>query len=129
MERVLTNELGQHVGKEVLIKGWLHKRRDLGGLVFAVIRDRAGLVQVVIRSEAEQKKLEGLMGGTVLEVRGKVEAEPRAMGGVEIHDPRVTVLMPVDEVPPIEFDKPIDHKPENQDTLFEHRVYNLRNPD
>jgi nondiscriminating aspartyl-tRNA synthetase len=127
--RILADDLGHHIGKTVMVRGWLHKRRDLGGIVFLVVRDRSGLVQVVVRSEAEQKKLDGLMGGTVLEIQGKVAAEPRAMGGVEMHEPVITVISPVTDVPPIEFDKPIDHKPENQDTLFEHRVYNLRNLD
>jgi nondiscriminating aspartyl-tRNA synthetase len=127
--RVLTSELPQHIGQEVTIKGWLHKRRDLGAIVFVVLRDRSGVVQIVIHSEAQQKKLDGLYGGTVLAVHGKVVAEPRAVGGVELHEPEFEVLMPVTDVPPIEFEKPIDHKPENQDTLFENRVYNLRNPD
>jgi nondiscriminating aspartyl-tRNA synthetase len=112
-----------------MLRGWLHKRRDLGGIVFLVLRDRGGLVQVVIHSADEQKKLEGLYAGTVLEVHGNVASEPRAVGGVELHEPNITVVMPVSDVPPVEFDKPIDHKPENHETLFENRVYNLRNPD
>jgi nondiscriminating aspartyl-tRNA synthetase len=127
--RTLTSDLPQHVDKKVSVKGWLHKRRDLGGIVFVVLRDRGGLVQVVIKDEAEQQKLAGLQGGTVLEITGKVVSEPRAMGGVEIHDPKLEIITPVTDVPPIEFDKPIDHKSENQDTLFDNRVYNLRNPD
>jgi len=125
--RILTNQLGQHVGKTVTVKGWLHKRRDLGGIMFLVLRDRGGVVQVVVRSDAEQKKLDGLYAGTVLEIHGQVAAEPRAVGGVELHAPELTVLLPVTEVPPIEIDKPIDHNPENFDTLFENRVYNVRN--
>ncbi|HEY2004717.1 MAG TPA: aspartate--tRNA(Asn) ligase [Candidatus Saccharimonadia bacterium] len=127
MTRVITSELGHHVGGEVTVKGWLHKRRDLGGIVFLVVRDRGGVVQIVVRSEDEQKKLDGLYAGTVLQVRGKVVAEPRAAGGVEIHEPELEIMMPVTEVPPIEIDKPIDHNPENFDTLFENRVYNTRN--
>ncbi|HUD11189.1 MAG TPA: aspartate--tRNA(Asn) ligase [Candidatus Saccharimonadia bacterium] len=129
MTRTLTSELGSKTGKEVTVKGWLHKRRDLGGIMFLVLRDRAGLVQVVVKDEAEQKKLEGLYAGTVLEITGMVAGEPRAQGGVEMHNPQLTVMMPVKDVPPIEFEKPIDHTPENQDTLFDNRVYNLRNPD
>lgn len=127
--RILSRELDQHVGKSVMVRGWLHKRRDLGGIMFLVIRDRAGLIQVVTKDEAEQKKLDGLYAGTVVEITGKVKSEPRATGGVELHDPVITVLMPISEVAPIEYDKPIDHVPENQDTLFDNRVYNLRNPD
>lgn len=127
--RVLTNELNQHIGKTVMVQGWLHKRRDLGGIVFLVLRDRGGLVQIIVRSGDEQKKLEGLYAGTVLEVHGKVVEEPRAAGGVEMHEPKLTVITEVRDVPPIEIDKPIDHKSENFDTLFEYRALNLRNPD
>ncbi len=127
--RVLNSELTKHSDHEVTIKGWLHKRRDLGGIVFLVIRDRTGIVQVVVRSEEEQAKLSGLYAGTVLEIHGKVVKEPRAVGGVEVHEPHITVLVPVTDVPPIEVDKPIDHNPENFDTLFENRVYNTRNLD
>jgi nondiscriminating aspartyl-tRNA synthetase len=127
MTRVITNELKQHAGKVVTVKGWFHKRRDLGGILFLVLRDRGGIVQIIVRSADEQKKLEGLYAGTVLEVHGKVVEEPRAVGGVEIHEPELTVVVPVETVPPIEIDKPIDHNPENFDTLFENRVYNVRN--
>lgn len=127
--RVLTSELPTHIDHSVTVKGWLHKRRDLGGIMFLVLRDRSGLVQVVVRSEQEQAKLEGLYAGTVLRIDGKAVKEPRAMGGVELHEPSIEVLVPVTEVPPIEMDKPIDHNPENFDTLFENRVYNVRNVD
>ncbi|HVQ44769.1 MAG TPA: aspartate--tRNA(Asn) ligase [Candidatus Saccharimonadia bacterium] len=127
MKRLLTGELATEAGKKVLVKGWLHKRRDLGALVFVVLRDRDGVVQMVVKDEAEQKKLEGLYPGTVLEVHGTVVAEPRAAGGVEIHDPELVVISPVSDVPPIEIDKAIDHKSENFDTLFEYRALNLRN--
>jgi nondiscriminating aspartyl-tRNA synthetase len=130
MKRVLTDELKATRRQGSNLKGWLHKRRDLGALVFVVLRDRHGLVQIVVKDEAEQAKLEGLMGGTVLEIHGTVKDEPRAAWVAWRFTTRsITVMVPVTEVPPIEFDKPIDHKPENQDTLFEHRVYNLRNID
>ena len=125
--RTLTSELTEHIGKRVTVEGWLYKRRDLGALVFAVLRDRGGLVQIVIKDEAEQHKLEGLYAGTVLRVHGLAKAEPRAMGGVEIHEPTLEIVTPVEEVAPIEVDKPIDHNSENFDTLFENRAVNLRN--
>jgi len=63
----------------------------------------------------------------VLKVDGTVTEEPRAPGGVELHDVTVAVEVPVTEEPPIEIDKPLSHKPENLDTLFEQRVIGLRN--
>lgn len=125
--RTISQDLPQHIGKKVTISGWLHKKRALGGLMFIVLRDRGGLTQVVIDKEAEEEKLRGLQVGTVLSVTGEVVEEKRAQGGVEIHEPTIVVEVPVEEPPLIEIDKPIDHTPDNLDTLFENRVINLRN--
>ena len=127
MERVLTSDVAKHAGKAVLVRGWLHKKRLLGGLNFIVIRDRGGLVQMVVEDEAEVEKLRGMQIGTVLEVTGQVHEEPRAPGGAEIRQPKLTVMVPVTDESPIEIDKPLSHKPENLDTLFENRVIGLRN--
>ena len=125
--RVLSSEVKDHVGKTVHIKGWLHKKRLLGGLTFINVRDRRGVVQVVIQDKEQVEKLRGLQIGTVLAVEGAVKEEPRAPGGAELHDAKLTVLVPVTDEPPIEIDKPLSHKPDNLDTLFEHRVLGLRN--
>lgn len=125
--RVLSSEVKDHVGSQVHIEGWLHKKRLLGGLTFINVRDRKGLVQVVIQDKDEVEKLRGLQIGTVLTVDGTVKEEPRAPGGAELHDAKLEVLVPVTDEPPVEIDKPLSHKPDNLDTLFEHRVVGLRN--
>lgn len=127
MSRTLSRDVAANVGKAVTVKGWLHKKRLLGGLTFINVRDRAGLTQVVIKDKAEVEKLRGLQIGTVLAVSGMVAEEPRAPGGAEIHDSKIEVLVPVTDEPPIEIDKPLSHKPDNLDTLFDHRVLGLRN--
>lgn len=127
MDRVLSSDVSKYIGKKIVIKGWLHKKRLLGGLTFINIRDRRGLVQVLIEDKAETEKLRGMQIGSVLTIEGEVKEEPRAPGGAEIFNPSVTVDVPVTDEPPIEIDKPIQHKPENLDTLFEHRVLNIRN--
>lgn len=126
-DRVLSSELKDHIGKKVCIKGWLHKKRLLGGLTFINVRDRRGVTQVLIQDKNEVEKLRGLHIGTVLIVVGTVFDEPRSPLGVEIHNPEITIDVPVTDEPPIEIDKPIQHKAENLDTLFEHRVLNIRN--
>lgn len=123
--RVLSNELAGLAGKQVVVEGWLHKKRLLGGLNFITLRDRRGLVQMLIEDKDEMEKLRGMMVGTVLRVSGKVVADERAPGGAELHDVSLEIMTPVTDEPPIEVDKPIDHK--NLDTLFEHRVLNIRN--
>ena len=127
MTRVLSRDIAKHIGKEVEIQGWVHKKRLLGGLNFISLRDRSGLIQMVIEDKSEVEKLRGLHIGTVLKVTGKAVEEERAPGGAELHKPKIEVLVPVTEEPPIEIDKPIDHKPENQDTLFDNRPVSLRN--
>lgn len=125
--RTLTKELASHVGETITIEGWLHKKRLLGGLNFITLRDRSGLAQSLIADKEELEKLRGLQIGTILSLTGTVTADERAPGGAELHDVKVEVLVPVTDEPPIEIDKPIDHKSENLDTLFEHRVIGLRN--
>ncbi len=125
--RILSSDIAQHVGEAVHIEGWLHKKRLLGGLTFINVRDRRGLTQVVIKDKDEVEKLRGLQIGTVLAVDGTAVEEPRAPGGAELHDATLEVLVPVTDEPPIEIDKPIPHKAENLDTLFEYRVLNIRN--
>lgn len=127
MNRVLSRDVNKHIGKKIKISGWLHKKRKLGGLNFINLRDRSGLVQVLIEDKEEIEKLRGLQIGTVLQVEGKVIKDDRAPNGAEIHDPVLEVEVAVTEEPPIEIDKPIDHKPENLDTLFEYRGISLRN--
>lgn len=125
--RTLSRDLKDHIGKTVHVEGWLHKKRLLGGLTFLSIRDRSGLTQVVIQDKDEVEKLRGLQIGTVLRVSGKTVEEPRAPGGAELHDAKLEVLVPVTDEPPIEIDKPLSHKPDNLDTLFEYRGLGLRN--
>lgn len=127
MTRTLNRDVVEHEGKEVTIEGWLHKKRMLGGLTFINVRDRTGLAQVVIEDKDQVEKLRGMQIGTVLSVTGKVKKEERAPGGAELHSPKIDVLVPVTDEPPIEIDKPISHKPEHLDTLFEYRGLNLRN--
>jgi nondiscriminating aspartyl-tRNA synthetase len=125
--RILSKDLGAHAGEKVMIEGWLHKKRLLGGLTFINVRDRGGLTQIVIKDKDEVEKLRALQTGTVLRVEGSVVDEPRAPGGVELHDATLEVMVPVTEEPPIEIDKPLSHKPDNLDTLFDNRPIGLRN--
>ena len=127
MTRVLTDALAQHVGETITIQGWLHKKRLLGGLNFITLRDRRGLAQSLVDDKDQLEKLRGMQIGTVIALTGTVTADDRAPGGAELHDVQVEVMVPVTDESPIEIDKPLDHKSENLDTLFEHRVIGLRN--
>jgi nondiscriminating aspartyl-tRNA synthetase len=127
MTRTLVRELASNIGQTVTVDGWLHKKRLLGGLNFITLRDRSGLVQTLIDNKDELEKLRGMQTGTVLSLTGIVVADERAPGGAELHDVKVEIIEPVTDEPPIEVDKPISHKSEHLDTLFENRVLNIRN--
>lgn len=127
MIRTLVREISSKINETVTVRGWLHKKRLLGGLNFITIRDRSGLVQTLIEDKDELEKLRGLQTGTVLALTGTVVADERAPGGAELHDVKVEVEVPVVNEPPIEVDKPVSHKSEHLDTLFENRVLNIRN--
>lgn len=125
--RILTKDIPKHIGQPAVVRGWLHKKRLLGGLNFLTVRDRSGIVQALVENKDELEKLRGLQVGTVVKFEGTVVEDKRAPGGAELHDVTITVEVPVTDEPPIEIDKPILHKPENLDTLFEYRVLNVRN--
>lgn len=127
MERVLASDVLKNAGGQVTVRGWLHKKRLLGGLNFILVRDRSGVVQIVVEDETEVEKLRGLHIGTVLRVTGESAKEDRAPGGAEIRKPKIEIEVPVTDEPPIEIDKPLSHKPENLDTLFDFRHLGLRN--
>jgi nondiscriminating aspartyl-tRNA synthetase len=125
--RTLTQDISTHVGESITLEGWLHKKRLLGGLNFITLRDRRGVAQSLIDSKDEIEKLRGMQVGTVLRLTGTVVADERAPGGAELHDATIEVLVPVTDEPPIEIDKPISHKSENLENLFDYRVLNIRN--
>ncbi len=94
----LSSDLPGAIGQSVRIAGWVHRLRELGGVTFMVVRDGAGLVQVVNR--VSDPMLPDLTPETVVEVSGVVVAEARAPGGFEIHQPLVHVLdEPVEALP------------------------------
>ncbi len=125
--RILSDQLDKYVDRVVLVAGFVHKKRILGGITFINLRDRHGLIQIVVEEKAEVEKLRGLQIGTVLEVKGTVFKEVRAPGGYEIHQPEIKVIVAIENEPPIEIDKPLSHKSENLDTLFDYRAIGLRN--
>src|SRR5688500_2735028 len=94
------------VGREVRLGGWVHRRRDLGGLVFVDLRDRAGLVQLSCNPAWTppdvMARTAGLGAETVVLVRGTVELRPEPSRGaalasreVEVHVAALEVVGPV----------------------------------
>ncbi len=75
-------------GRTVLISGWVHQIRDLGGKKFIVLRDGSGIVQITVsKNEASKEVLDAVENTTlesIVQIRGIVKEDPRAPRGVEI---------------------------------------------
>jgi asparaginyl-tRNA synthetase len=88
MTQTYIEQIGQHVGETVTVKGWLHNRRSSGKIHFLVVRDGSGFLQVVMGKrdvdEATFVKADHLGQESSVIVTGSVKAEPRAIGGYEM---------------------------------------------
>ena len=124
----------EHVGQEITLKGWVARRRDLGGLIFIDLRDREGITQLVINPESVpaevMKTAESLRSEFVIEVTGKVAAREQAndklaTGSVELHVESLTVLN-VAKTTPFEIKDGIEA---NDDTRLRYRYLDLRRPE
>ena len=120
MGRILTSELAAHAGERVLLRGWLHRQRVLSRVSFLVLRDRAGLAQVVLDQPT------GLMPETVVEVEGTVVVNAQAPGDTEVHRPNILVLVEPADMPPIELHRPA--LKESLPTRLDAAAVSLRHP-
>lgn len=126
-QRILSSELLHKINQSVCVSGWLHKKRLLGKLAFIVLRDRNGLMQVVIDDEKEIIKIANLHQGSILTITGMVVEAPQTHFGCELHNVVITVEVSVTESSPVEIDKPIDHRSEVLSNIFDSRVLTMRN--
>src|SRR5208282_5975422 len=108
ISRVLAADLPSHVGEQVRIAGWLHRRRELKSLTFLIVRDRSGLAQVVAAAPGETGPAagHGLPEETVIEVAGQVTANAQAPGGAELTGPVITPLSGPAAPPPFDLYRP-----------------------
>ncbi len=120
------------IGQEVQLKGWVQKRRDLGGLIFIDLRDRTGIVQVVVRpeNEAVHQLAETIRSEYVLDVKGTVlERENKnpnmPTGNIEVIASEINILNTA-KMTPI----PIGDEAENvsEDLRLKYRYLDLRRP-
>jgi nondiscriminating aspartyl-tRNA synthetase len=126
MERTLTGELRLRVGERVRLAGWLHHQRRLARLTFVLLRDRAGLAQIVVEDPLAVEQVAGWLPETVLEVEATAAASKQAPGGVELRDPTFSVLAEPAEQPPIELRRP--ELKESLPTILDHAPVSLRHP-
>lgn len=118
--RSLIADLPQAIGDTVILSGWVHSRRDLGGIRFLLLRDRTGVVQCVFG------KVELPIAESCVRVSGTVVESKKAPGGLEIQADALDVIAEATEPPPIEIPKEEWHV--NPETLLEYRHVSLRSP-
>ncbi|MGA4729987.1 aspartate--tRNA(Asn) ligase [Micromonospora taraxaci] len=106
MQRTLSHHLPARIGETVRIAGWVHRRRLLKSVAFLIVRDAAGLAQVVVTDPAVRAGLEKLTEETVVEVTATVTANDTAPAGVELTDPAVRPLGPPAVSPPFDLYRP-----------------------
>ena len=79
-DRVLARDLAAHAGATVVLRGWLHRHRQLKSVSFVVVRDATGLAQAVVSDPRAAAAVALLVPESVLEVRGRAVANPSAPG-------------------------------------------------
>jgi nondiscriminating aspartyl-tRNA synthetase len=100
--RILNIEAPKHLNKKIKIAGWVNSRRDHGKIVFLDLRDRSGILQVVLDS----KMAEGIREEDVLEIEGEVKERPKEMvnpkletGSVELKAEKIRILAKSQKLP------------------------------
>ncbi|MGE5302976.1 MAG: aspartate--tRNA ligase [Alphaproteobacteria bacterium] len=122
------------VGQEMILVGWVHTRRDHGGLTFVDLRDRSGITQIVFNPEldaAAHEKAKQLRSEDVIAVRGRLSKRPPetlnselATGEVELLGKELKLLN-ASQVPPFTID---DETEANENTRLKYRYLDLRRP-
>ncbi|MCI5147242.1 MAG: aspartate--tRNA ligase, partial [Candidatus Electrothrix sp. AR3] len=130
------NTLGlDHLEQEVVLMGWVLRRRDHGGVIFIDLRDRWGITQVVFNPEINPEvhtKGHQLRSEWVLAIKGKVEARPGDMANPKLKTGTIEVL--VDDLQILNTSKtppfPLDEDTEVSDNLrLQYRYMDLRRPE
>jgi len=121
-------------GAEISIAGWVHRRRDLGGLIFLQIRDRSGIVQVTVEPDQGDvfAAADELRSEFVVQVSGKIRQRPESMvnkdmatGAIEVVADAITCLNK-SQTPAILVD---GHEDVSEETRLKYRYLDLRRPE
>ena len=130
MKKIYADELKNYLNKDIVFSGFVDSIRDTKWVVFLVLRDSLGKVQVTIEKNDDNKELlsviEGLTCESTLEVEGKlIENEKVRLGGIEIIPTSINITSLCDEAGlPFNYNKP---ETANFDTRLDYRFIDLRN--
>jgi asparaginyl-tRNA synthetase len=124
---ITIEQASQYAGQTITIRGWLYNLRESGKLLFPIFRDGTGIIQGVVSLKEQPQAFEALKGlpqeSSVI-VTGKIQAEPRAAGGYEIHINGIEVVQRVSDSEPY----PIQLKEHGVDFLLDKRHLWIRTP-
>jgi aspartyl-tRNA synthetase len=123
-----------HIGQTVVICGWVHRRRDHGGVIFLDMRDRDGISQVVIDPDTADSfaRAEQVRSEYVLKITGLVRARPAGTENADMPSGKIEVLckdleiLNVSETPPFQLD---EHAAVGEDVRLRNRFVDLRRPE
>ncbi|OKY79030.1 MAG: Aspartyl/asparaginyl-tRNA synthetase [Candidatus Methanohalarchaeum thermophilum] len=125
-----SEELNADIEEDVTIAGWVHEIRDLGGVMFLIIRDRKGKVQVTLPEKKVKDKLmdkiSEISKESVLMVQGQVKEDERAPGGLEVLPKEIKVLSDAETPLPIDVAGEVNTELDNR---LNSRFLDLRNPE
>ena len=125
MNAIRTVEASEHIGEIARFRGWLHNVRRLGGVSFIFLRDGWGIIQAVTEDDADLAPVADLALGSVVALTGLIVANVQAPGGLELQQPKLEVITPVQESAPL----PLSKRRLNAalPTLLDHAVVANRN--
>ncbi|GID93510.1 aspartate--tRNA(Asn) ligase [Amorphoplanes digitatis] len=126
MQRILSTQLARHAGETVTVAGWVHRRRLLKSVAFLIVRDAAGLTQVVVTEPELRARIEELPEESVVELTGTVTANEAAPAGVELTGAELRVLSAVGVPLPFELHRPA--LTASMPTQLDHAALALRHP-
>ena len=131
---VIGNITEKFIGKEVVLNGWLHRKRNLGGILFVELRDRSGIVQIVADSNKCDAKiyetLETLKSESVIGIKGIVKrreaANPNLKSGqIEVEVKELEVFSEADDLP----FNPFANQEVDDIVRLKYRYLDLRKPE
>ena len=125
-DRILIRDLQSRIGGTVTVGGWVHGIRKQGGVVFVLLRDRTGIVQIICKPGYVKKN--NLRNETVIYVTGEVIEDSRAEGGIEIRMKSTEVLSSPSKPLPIIVNDKAEYQNIELETMLNNRVLSLRNP-
>jgi len=123
---LLPQSLHEHIGKPVLIHGWVHSYRKMGGIAFLVVRDGFGTVQAVVESAEALAVCESLTRESLVTVTGLLVEQQNVTQGAEIQAQSVECVVAA-EPPPIEIDRQKTFDKIELDVVLKNRAVSLRN--